>query len=166
MLTSGVMKVAEWLESLGLWLNSRKTQAMFVTPRGKSQPEGKVSCSTAELETVHTSKSLGLHLDNDLQWSTHIAMIKCKVTQLAGIMWRNGQALTLIARRTWLLGLVRSQLTYASNAFYPSRRNSDVDQLNSLFKFGGKQFSGCTPKFPCPLAPKIVPANSDYYSPS
>lgn len=135
-LSSAVTRVAAWLDSIGLLLNTRKTQVMFVSPRGKSLSDCKVHCGKDELKVVKTAKYLGLYIDDDLGWTTHLSVVSRKVTQMAGALWRNGKGLTLKARRIWLLALVRSQLTYASNAFYPGLRKSEKDKLSRLFKYG------------------------------
>ena len=51
-------------------------------------------------------------------------------------MWRNGKSLTLGARKAWFVALVRSYLTYASNAFYPGMLHSHLNKLIRLSKSG------------------------------
>ena len=135
LLSTAVTNVAAWLDSLGLVLNASKTQVMFISPRGAAPPEGKVYCNNKVLNTVNSARYLGLQIDNDLHWSSHLSILSRKISQLAGALWRNGKALTLTARRSWLVAIARTKLTYASNAFYPSLTAGELLKLNRQFKY-------------------------------
>ena len=134
-LSRAVTDVAAWLSDIGLLLNAKKTQIMFVCPRNVTVSEGNVFCGTEKLDTISTAKYLGLEIDNDLSWKSRIDNLSSKVSKLAGAMWRNGKSLTLSARRTWLVAIVRAHLTYASNAFVPSISMSELDRLEKLHKY-------------------------------
>lgn len=134
MLSEGVSKVAAWLTEIGLLLNSLKTKVLFICPRGSNMPTQKVYCGPQELSAVLSVKYLGLHIDHDLSWNSHVSALERNISRLVGAMWRNGKALTLRARKAWLVALIRSQLTYASNAFVPSISAAHLDRLTKLFK--------------------------------
>ena len=93
---------------------------MFLTPRGSSYPIERVTCGSSVLTTENSSKYLGLEIDDDLSWSSRIAALESKISNLAGALWINGKSLTLLARRAWFISLVNSHLLYASNAFFTS----------------------------------------------
>ena len=134
-LSKAVTLVENWLGDLGLTINKQKTQVIFIPPRGVAPPAFKVKCGTTEISTVESAKYLGLHITSELSWSLHLQHLTKKVNQLAGAIWRHGKALTYHARRTWLTALVRSHLTYASNAFFPSLMKSEQEKITKLFKY-------------------------------
>ena len=135
LLSQAITAVQTWLNSRGLLLNTAKTQVMFIHPRGVSADEYQVSCGPTLLETVKSVKYLGLQIDCDFSWHSRLGALEKSVSKLAGAMWRNGKGLTLSARRTWLTAIVRSQLTYSSNAFLPSLAKLQLDRVIRMFKY-------------------------------
>ena len=107
---------------------------MFISPRGAESPTCQVYHIGAALTTVKSATYLGLQIDENLQWSSRLSMLSKRINQLAGALWRNGNGLTLSARRSWLTGIARSYLTYASNAFFPSLTVGELVRLTKLFK--------------------------------
>ena len=126
--------MADWLDSRGLILNAKKTQVMIIQPPNHPPPDARILCCGTVQEVVESVRYLGLQIDNDLKWSSQIAHVERKVSQLVGAMWRGGKGLTLSARRTWLIALVRSHLTYASNSFQPSLSSAGMERLLCAFK--------------------------------
>ena len=72
MLTDGVSRLANWLDSIGLLLNKKNTQVMFVKPRGLLDVPFSVQCNGETLETISSAKYLGLEIDDDLSWASHL----------------------------------------------------------------------------------------------
>ena len=134
-LSVAITDVSSWLTDMGLLLNPSKTQVMFIHPRGLAPPDPIVYCGTTPLTSIAAVKYLGLEIDSNFSWSTRLAVLDARVTQLAGAMWRNGRALTLSARRSWLIALVRSHLTYSSTAFVPSLGTQQLQRLVKMFKY-------------------------------
>ena len=118
MLSSAVSAVEDWLTGIGLLVNRSKTQVMFITPRCAAPVEHVVSCHTEKLTTVSAVKYLGLHMDNDFSWTTHIDYLAQKCRSATACLWRHKNSLTLAAKRAWYVSLVQSALLYSSNAFF------------------------------------------------
>lgn len=135
-LTTGVTSLAAWLEEIGLILNSKKTQVLFIRPRGGNAVASSVFCGTDKLETTATAKYLGVVLDCDLTWQAHVDHLASKTARTIGQLWRHGRSLTLRARRTWYISMIQSQLCYASNSFYPGLSAQLLNRLLKMSKAG------------------------------
>ena len=119
-LSEGITCLADWLEDRGLLLNQGKTQVMFIKPRGVMVVPGIVNCRGAPLVNVLTVKYLGVLIDDDLRWVSHIQHMAVKCRQAIERLWRHRQCLNHAARRMWYVAMVQSKLCYGSNAMFPS----------------------------------------------
>ena len=77
----------KWLISNKLTLNTAKTEFMLIESRQKlntlsSQPE--VSIDNVPIEKVTSVKSLGIFIDENLQWQTHIDKLSKKIASGIG----------------------------------------------------------------------------------
>lgn len=136
MLSTAVTSLADWLESIGLILNSQKTQVMFVKPRGGLDVSSAVYCAQERLTETASAKYLGVVIDNDLSWKSHIDNLSKRTARSIGQLWRHGKALSFKARRAWFISMVISQLCYGSNCFYPGLTAHLLHQLMKMFKAG------------------------------
>ena len=131
-----VTLLAQWLEDIGLLLNSSKTQVLFIRPRGVHDAPSSIYCRGQILETTRTAKYLGVIIDDELSWRQHVDHIGKKATQAIGQLWRHGRALSLRARKMWYVSLVQSHILYASNCFSPSLTSHLLQQLTKISKAG------------------------------
>jgi len=115
-LTAGVTALSIWLEDVGLLLNAKKTQVMFIPPRGGAAVTSSVYCHNDKLVTTHSAKYLGIIVDSDLSWKCHVDHLK--------------------ARRTWYLSMILAQLSYGSLAFYPGLSQHLLNRLLKMSKAG------------------------------
>ena len=74
----GVGSLAQRLEDIGVILNKKSTQVMFVKPWSISDVQHHVCCGAEALQTVTTSKYLGITTDDNLSWKTHLAQMAAK----------------------------------------------------------------------------------------
>ena len=92
-------------------------------------------CQAEVLQTVTSVKYLGLHLDSNFSWTTHIDHLNNKICcQATACLWRYRNCFTRTARRTWYVSIVQSSLVYTSNAFFPSLSMSSRQRISTLAK--------------------------------
>ena len=135
-LTAAVTSLANRLHEIGLLLNSQKTQLLFMKPRTSPDFNPKVYCGADLLTVTASANYLGVVVDSDLSWDYHIAHIGRKTARTIGQLWRHGRALSLRARRTWLLSMIVSQICYGSNSFFPGLSVRLFDRVEKQFKAG------------------------------
>ena len=83
----------KWLISNKLTLNTAKTEFMLIGSRQKlstlsSQPE--LSIDNVPIEKVTSVKSLGIFIDENLRWQTHIDKLSKKISSGIGKIKRTG----------------------------------------------------------------------------
>ena len=71
-LQEALVKVSEWCIRNCLTINEKKTQWMYLGPPPPRHIEFKINDKL--IEEVHTFKYLGIHLDNALNFSSHIGL--------------------------------------------------------------------------------------------
>ena len=81
--------ISEWLNVNKLSLNVIKTKyIIFCTRQKNNHPEATVKFNDKDLEQVKTTKFLGAHIEQHLDWSKHIEEVTKKLSQVSGIIYR------------------------------------------------------------------------------
>ena len=120
-LSSALSDLSVLVDDLGLQINVKKTQAMFVLPRAISRTDDVlVYCHGRALETVASYKYLGVFLDSDLSWRHHIDHVLRKVSRKIFALRTAGSQLTLKSRRQYYVSVIQPDLEYGSTAFSSS----------------------------------------------
>ena len=79
-LNSTIAEIVDWAASNKLPINEGKTKAMLIT--GKGLP----SKINAELELVPSAKLLGLEIDSELSFTSHVEKLCKKLSQRIGVL--------------------------------------------------------------------------------
>ena len=78
--------VQEWLNCNKLSLNIRKTHYMIFTPRNKIIDDIDVKFCNNVIERVYVTKFLGVQIDSQLTWKTHVEYTCKKLSKSIGIL--------------------------------------------------------------------------------
>ena len=81
-------KVNVWMNSNKLVLNSKKTKYMLFHKHNKTVPNLKLSINDRTIDQVTRFNFLGLHLNSQLTWHTHIEEISKKISSVTGIIYK------------------------------------------------------------------------------
>ena len=84
---SELEKVNTWLKLNKLSINVNKTKFMFFTKRRHLTPL-QFSMNNRSIDVVQHFNYLGIMLDENMSWKTHIAMVSKKLSQINGILHR------------------------------------------------------------------------------
>ena len=85
-LKEDLRNVQEWLQCNKLALNVLKTHYMVFTPRNKLINDIDVKIHDAQIQRVYATKSLGIQIDAQLTWKTHIEYTCKKLSKCVGIL--------------------------------------------------------------------------------
>ena len=81
-------KVNIWLKLNKLSLNTQKTKLMLFHRKQKHLDEINVVINGIEIEHVSSFNFLGIMLDENLSWKSHIEMVGNKISKVTGILYR------------------------------------------------------------------------------
>ena len=85
-LNEDLRNVQEWLQCNKLSLNVLKTHYMVFTPRNKLINDIDVKIHDVQIQRVYATKFLGVQIDAQLTWKTHIEYTCKKLSKCVGIL--------------------------------------------------------------------------------
>ena len=113
-----IKKVGSWMRHNKLSLNYSKTVYMiFNTDKKQSSPFRVQIGSHLINRRVNSTKYLGMHLDNKLNWDTRISKLESKLSCYSGILYRIREYLSTNELKMIYFSLVYSHLQYAIGAW-------------------------------------------------
>ena len=124
----------KWLISNKLTLNTAKTEFMLIGSRQKlstlsSQPE--LSIDNVQIEKVTSVKSLGIFIDENLRWQTHIDKLSKKVASGIGAIKRIRDFVPTPTLHCIYNALIQSQFDYC-NIVWGNCGKTLFDRLQKL----------------------------------
>ena len=117
-LNSSVAEIAEWAAFNKLPINESKTKAILIT--GKRLPskinyEMALTINGTKLEVVPSVKLLGLEIDSELSFNSHVEKLCTKLSQRIGILKKIRSCLPMRQRLLFYNSMIRSVLHYVSS---------------------------------------------------
>lgn len=85
-LNSELVKVSSWFSTNKLSLNSHKTKYMIFSKSKSTINDANISINHVPIERVHSTKFLGVVIDDKLSWTQHISHISKITSRNTGIM--------------------------------------------------------------------------------
>ena len=112
-------KVFDWSTKWRMKFNLNKCEAISVT-RKKSPLQGSYHIGNHVVSQTDTQKDLGVVVNTNLKWSSHISSISSKANKMLGFLYRTSDPrFGSTVKRSLYLSLVRSYLGYASEVWSP-----------------------------------------------
>ena len=87
-INSELEKVNTWLKLNKLSLNVQKTKLMVFHRKQKQVDEINVQINGTQIERVESFNFLGIMMDENLTWKSHIEMVAKKISKVTGILYR------------------------------------------------------------------------------
>ena len=127
-LNNELKKVNLWLQANKLSLNiTKKTRVIIFKTRRKKIDNIIVKINDTEIKQVESTKFLGIHINSNLTWKTHIKHITTKTAKTIGILFKARHFLPSQTKRTLYNSLIYPYLNYGNIIWantYPSRLES------------------------------------------
>ena len=132
-----VTAVASWIEDHNLSLQPAKCCSMVISrKRSCALPPPTIFVGDWPLAKVSSVKYLGVHINSDLSWSTHINNLCCRARRLTGLLYRqfynNADTKTLLQLYKTF---IRPHLEYCSIVWDPYL-SKDREALEKVQRFG------------------------------
>ena len=129
-LTTAATALAGWLKSRGLILNATKSQVLTISPQQHVQ-EVTVKSGDCLLPSASSARYLGVHLDNRLDWDTHVNYVVTKVAKKIGALWRARRSLSRRSRQVYVKAVIMPDLLYGSCCFSAAMREGQLKRLQT-----------------------------------
>ena len=81
-------KIYDWLIANKLSLNTKKSTYIVTTPGNKKPNKINLFINNEVIAETNSVKYLGVLIDNNLTWKTHIQQIKLKIAKSIGVLSR------------------------------------------------------------------------------
>ena len=120
-----------WSHRKNIRFNTSKCKVLTVT-RKKTPIASDYNLDCTALTRVSEEKDLGVIITTTLSWDSHIHTITAKANKLLGLLKQTCPLLTGVSvRRSLYLSLVKSQLCYANQVWWPAyvTLNAQVEQV-------------------------------------
>ena len=111
-----LQRVAEWITRNGLRMNVNKTQLLVLNRKGKQSTADSVQVSVGDskLQKQDCVKYLGVSIDKDLSWKTHIEQIRAQCMAKLAAIRQAGSYLPCHVRKLLYQSFVLPHLDYCS----------------------------------------------------
>jgi hypothetical protein len=130
-----INKLHKWFSLNRLSLNISKTNYIIFRTTNKIIPENEIPVKIGNIviERVNTTKFLGVHLDDTLNWKTHINTKSNQVLKVVAILAKLKHTLPQFILMTIYNSLILPQLNYAITA-WGNMQNKEIKRLTTLQK--------------------------------
>ena len=119
-------KLTAWQTEWQMQFNPSKCYVMHMSLAWNQQHHDYTLCNQ-KLEVVNSHPYLGVHLQDDLGWNTHVGHAKSKASRMLGVVWRNLYRCPENLKKSAYVSLVRSHTEYASVAWDPHQTGHKKD---------------------------------------
>ena len=134
-----------WYASNSLKINPTKTEVLIFGRKRKHKDALKFSVTegnnTSYIESVRKMKILGVHIDDDLSWESHVKSVKAKTYNIIRNLARTTSVLPLKSKRQLYDALVTPHFSYCDTVWGGLSKRATAD-LQKAGNFAAKSMLG------------------------
>ena len=128
--------LGDWVDCNGLKLNLKKTNYMiFTSNKLYRQHDFNITIANTEIKRTAESKFLGVIINEKMNWNSHIAAIRQKMSRYIGVMYKLKNIIPLSARLNIYHSFVQSHINYCS-LVWGFTTKSNIESIFSIQKKG------------------------------
>ena len=143
-LSRDLEKIIEWGKKNRVSFNASKTQCTHLTHR-KLVPSQNLSLSGIDIAEADTLSLLGLTIQNDMRWNTHIISVAKEASKCLGFLKRCRKYFSASDIRKIYVSYIRPRMEYNSHVWTGASRSSlellDRVQRRAIKIIGDKSIS-------------------------
>ena len=110
-----LIAIDKWVTLNGLKLNLKKTKYMIFSNRRDSAFHLNIRLNNVPVERVESERFLGVILESNLTWNSHISKLATKISMNAGIIYKLKGLVPESVLKTVYNSFIQSHLNYCSN---------------------------------------------------
>jgi hypothetical protein len=143
-LNSDLKHIQEWADRWLITFSPPKTEDMIISNK-RPRPHPPVELGGEHIKQVSSHKHLGVHLTNDLTWTTHTEETAKKAKKCLGVIRHLKHKLDRGSLETLYTSFVRPIIEYADVVWdVPADNRHTLDVLDKVQKEAAKIVSGAT----------------------
>ena len=104
--------VMEWFRANSLTLNVQKNNLLLFSPKSGKQPNFEIHINQVTVKPIKETKFLGVILDNELNWTTHVKSLLTKMKRNYILMCRGNNLLPSHNLKLLYYGHIYSHISY------------------------------------------------------
>ena len=125
-------KISSWFSANLLSLNIKKTN--YILFGNKKLPDIQMSINNEMITRVYETKFLGIIIQANLKWTTHIGLLKNKISKSLGIMNKAKNILATAHLKILYRSLIEPYLNYCCIVWASPERTTKLEALHKLQK--------------------------------
>ena len=141
-LNKDLKSINTWLSVKELILNLTKTGFLVIISRQRRvylSDNPSLTIDNFPIEQVPSTKSLGVHIDENLSWNTHIERVCKKISSALGLIKRIRNFVPLHTLLNNFNGLVKPQFDYCSTVWGCCSNTSEAGKISRIRGYIPKQ---------------------------
>lgn len=123
--------IAEYAKLNKLILNPSKTKFIRFKPQKNRSPNCTIELNGEKIPEATTVKYLGVIIQNNLSWQSHIQQLKSKLSPITGILFKVRNKLNERTKMMIFESLIQSKLSYLA-LIYGNKKNADLKSLQVI----------------------------------
>ena len=128
-LNAELSEITDWLAANKLSLNANKTKFMVFHSDKKTVRYLKLHINATEIERTDHFNFLGLQLNHNLKWSTHINYVSLKISKVTGLLYKLKSVYPITILKSIYNTLVLPRINYCILSW-----GSQIDRIHLLQK--------------------------------
>ena len=128
-LNAELSKITDWLAANKLSLNASKTKFMVFHSDKKTVQYPKLHINATEIERTDHFNFLGLQLNHNLKWNTHINYVSLKISKVTGLLYKLKSVYPITILKSIYNTLILPHINYCILSW-----GSQIDRIHLLQK--------------------------------
>ena len=141
-------KLAEYMESNSLIINTEKTQAILFKPKSKplNPTIGKIMLKNTEIKVVNQARYLGITIDNKLNFKKQFNILIKKLNTATRALLFTRKVLNYKAKMILYNSLFKQNLEYGCIAYFDKLTTTQINKITKLQKLALRLIFNTKPK--------------------
>ena len=126
LINQDMVNVSNWMQANRLCINSEKSNLLIMPPKFNSpstSPEINIFYDGSPITTSKSAKYLGVYIDDELNFKTHIKLLYTKLSRSLGILHKVKNYLPKKSLLYLCFALLQSHLLYCVTLWFPTYQN-------------------------------------------
>ena len=123
-------RIQQWADDWGMRFNASKCQVLRIS-RSQHPMEHFYNINDQVLQQVPSAKYLGVHINQQLKWDTHIDSVTSRANRIIGFLRRNLSLCSTDLKELAYISLARSILEYACQVWDPYTKK-DISRIEQV----------------------------------